>query len=141
MGCDIHGWVEVRPYRSGRDYWRSVVNINYWERNYLIYARLFGVRNSFGVIPIAASRGLPITSKYANEEPEPRDIDVQKWEGDGHSHSWILFTEFEDDLQEIIKPYKHYNNYDKWWRLYQIMSLLAEQYGKDNVRIVVWFDN
>jgi len=146
MGCDIHGWVEIRPYEWNKDYWKSMINISYLERNYLIFARIFGVRNHFEdleITPIAANRGLPSTDKYDDDENnnEPRNLDRKECGVDGHSESWISLKEFYLHLDEIFEPYNVYATFSKWWALYQMMRILGDLYGLDNVRLVVWFDN
>jgi hypothetical protein len=145
MGCDIHGWVEVNKYPMiGSEYWYSLVNVDHWERNYLVFARMFNVRNDFEdykITSIAGDRGLPKTSDYAEEEPTPRDLDAKYWEGDGHSYSWISLEEIRDSLSRITEKRGGYSDFSVWLKLFQIMEVLASMYGVKNVRLVVWFDN
>lgn len=95
MGCDIHLRVQVQGKRS--EAWRNVLdatrlgpdwtyNSDYTRspasaRNYLLFARLAGVRNdNRGVTPLFADRGAP--------EGEPL------WDEDWcHSHTWATLAE------------------------------------------------
>ncbi len=192
MGCDIHGWVEIKPMET-LNYWRSVLNVGALVvRNYDIFGSLFGVRNHVGFEPIAADRGLPEkVSELCQKESD-------RWGVDGHSHTWISaielwgidwneestkvddrihvykltpegeretpdeFTKFLwgselDDYQEELAKHGQVQIdnmlyiYEKvcrrdaigkdWKLLLDFIKKLAEAYGSDNVRMVVWFDN
>ena len=57
MGTDILGFLEYQqPHNRGYDCWASKIAL---PRDYLWFALLAGVRNSFGVTPDVAPRGLP----------------------------------------------------------------------------------
>lgn len=88
MGCDIHGYVEVRKYDFGT--WYDCVNIkSIVGRNYDMFALLFGVRNDAAFIPIAPDRGMPaLVSDQVKK-------DVEEWGEDGHSLSWITWKEIQ----------------------------------------------
>lgn len=59
MGTDIHGWIETRDIDDEK--WIAVTPLFFplANRNYGIFANLFGVRNGGGLKPVAAERGLP----------------------------------------------------------------------------------
>lgn len=59
MGTDIHGWIETRDIDDEK--WIAVTPLFFplANRNYGIFANLFGVRNGEGFRPIAPERGLP----------------------------------------------------------------------------------
>lgn len=131
MGCDIHGWVEVRPYKNvAPEDWESVVNIsNIIGRNYDMFGLLFGVRNYCNYEPIADSRGMPKYGKHQKKEDDEDDRpytlkESDSWNGDAHSHTFITWSEIEkidwdkesDDLDERIHLYmKGKDGKEKEW--------------------------
>lgn len=145
MGCDIHGWVEARPFATSKisDDWYSYINAeNVLGRNYDMFAKLFGVRlevveqrSGQKVISIASQRGLPEYGKYQKDSPHVTIDDYREWEGDAHSVSWISYKELQKALLE--------NDFhdDRMKALFEMMTSLSKLYGEENVRLVVWFDN
>lgn len=146
MGCDIRGVVEINTRGRGdsdtdrEDWWCVLTNVMIWvERNYEMFARLFGVRDRHGIQPVAPDRGLP--DDRSDELEAELDWYRDRPPGDlfgtveFHSPSWItLATLQEIDLdEEIVTP--------GWERLFTVMELFAEEYGAENVRLVAWFDN
>lgn len=131
MGCDIHGFVEVKPFPdSDPTYWKGVIKIDEpIDRNYKMFSYLFGVRKKDDNSPkgIAEKRGLPIEG-YSTEVLS----ESGRWGTDGHSHTWIVF-------EELTPIYSALN--DDWKRLVSMMRYLKSRYGSGNCRIVVWFDN
>lgn len=117
MGCDIHAYVEVKSAEGWTHHdWRKPYQIGtyedgspeydydngYWEhplrigRNYDLFAILANVRNGHGFAgvetgtgfePISLPRGLP-----TDVTPEVMAAS-DGWNGDGHSHSWLLLSE------------------------------------------------
>lgn len=192
MGCDIHGWVEIRTHN-----WYAMVNIEGCTgRSYDTYGCLFGVRNSANFEPVAKRRGLPDDLSIKARR------DYQSAESDHHSMSYLTYEEIQDidwsesaqdsdgrvavvdeDGETQIKAgyiagvhdglseeqLARAQNGDRipltdtdgearyathktltrdeavsgaWqWLLGDQMDLLADQYGAENVRLVVWFDN
>ena len=188
MGCDIHGWVEVKLL----DTWYPVIDISLFvHRNYDMFGCLFGVRNYCKFKPIAANRGIP------DDVSELVKKEIRSWDIDGHSHTWITYREIKninwdeegDEIDERVHQYKRLKDgslkyigkclwssrlddpeiqkqlrekgecevdgiiyrYEKvkrkdalsrdWEFLFKCMEYLAECYGEENVRLVVWFDN
>lgn len=115
MGCDIHFYVE----RVEDGAWASAdrwtpdgdseaneppVTLDYkdsfyHDRNYDLFAILAGVRNGRGFagcdtgdgfVPISEPRGLP-----EDLSPQVR-AEAERWDGDGHSHSWLTVQELLD---------------------------------------------
>lgn len=187
MGCDIHGWIEVRQFEFDPKYWTTAVNAGMLlDRNYDMFGCLFGVRNYTNFKPIANNRGVPDdVSKKVRKE-------IDDWAGDGHSHSYITYEEmkrinWEEEAEDYDGRIHEYNldgrmvskfewcsslteedlktlakekvlKKDKWifklekerrkdarggrWDLIEkLMSVLADAFGDENVRLVVWFDN
>lgn len=112
MGCDIHMFTEAlktvdkKPTWVNVDNWR--VNPFYKEgnedgerpydiselhggRNYTLFSILAGVRDySDKTKPVADPRGFP-------EDASPQTTnEYQRWEGDGHTHSWLTLQELMD---------------------------------------------
>ncbi len=101
MGCDIHATIERRVYldedRTEHPDWENAGD-PLIGRNYELFAVLAGVRNSYGIKPIAEPRGVPDDASTI--------VDAWKdyWKGDGHNHSWLSLKElkeFEYSKQEI----------------------------------------
>lgn len=116
MGCDIHSYAEVRNKQTGKweivgdvfknpyynpdretsEFNKEMTNEPVYARNYDLFAILADVRNGRGFAgtktgegfsPISEPKGLPDdASDYVNEEAE-------RWEGDGHSHSFFNVAE------------------------------------------------
>ena len=166
MGCDIHGWVEValpkhiihvlnrvlnhfelekvalpRYLKDNDKYrlWVPVLQIDYVVgRNYCMFGNLFGVRNYKLFEPIAAGRGIPddVSDLVRN--------DYEGWGPDAHSESFITYKEVKSiDWNEKgkvgVKRKKCLT--EDWKMVFKVMKFLAREYGDDNVRLVVWFDN
>ena len=89
MGCDIHGYLELR--RSSREdaYWWTVCSIPD-DRTYDLFGILAGVRNYVHAIPISKPKGLPVKPSFTAKE------DIERWDADGHSHSWLTWNEIKE---------------------------------------------
>lgn len=161
MGADIYGWVEIRPPDS--EQWDAAIRIHdIVYRQYGMFASLFGVRNDGNGATevgrfraIAPGRGAPPgSSGYYAEELDGS--------GGGVGETWVLWSELAAiDWDEEGKHYiavepphsvsvvpgperRHerrgdYRN-NGWATLFTLMRVLAEQFGADNVRLAVWFD-
>jgi len=89
MGTGIHGWVE-RKYFTNPDSWRRVLDISaIVERDYPLFARLFGVNNSLNFPSVAPNRGLP------NDVDERIKDEYDAIQPDYHSPSYITWEEIE----------------------------------------------
>jgi hypothetical protein len=139
MGCDIHGYVEVRIDESFN--WDFVMRDPDREdtRWYALFGELFGVRipDNFVVNPKFADRGLP--DKLSDDVKEYYNF----WKEDAHSESWVSWQELKSYLESTHDgDYQHGAWYSEWYAvLFDCMEIHAKQYGAENVRWVVWFDN
>lgn len=104
MGCDIHIFAEVKT--EGK--WTKVGNIfkgwregelidePYCGRNYDLFAILADVRNGRGFAGVVTGSGFnPICEPKGipdDVSPEIKE-DSDRWNGDGHSHSWLTIQE------------------------------------------------
>ncbi|MCK4827413.1 hypothetical protein KA005_67400 [bacterium] len=169
MGCDIHGFLEVRN-RDG--IWKVKDKIP-GDRNYDWFGVLAGVRNYVNTIPIAESRGVPIDASIKARKR------IDSWDMDGHSHSWLTLKDFsEHDWESVsidgrmstidrktgkevgkasynarwgsepdLYKYEHLPRVardlmsDSWRKFLDKMEIIATKRGLENVRIVFWFDN
>jgi hypothetical protein len=161
VGNDIWGWVEIRP--PEHEGWTAAITTqDIVYRQYGMFASLFGVENTGAAArevgrfqAIAAGRGAP--PRASHRYVEERDaIGVVVGE------TWVVWTELADidwDEQgeyyiDVGPPYvvhgepglgrrrerrADYLN-GGWATLVKLMAVLAEQFGADNVRLSVWFD-
>jgi hypothetical protein len=145
VGCDIHAYVEVQDGQGWQKVGAIFDNPDYrpesplsdWNtprtehpirwRDYTLFAIFADVRNRAGIVPIAKPRGLPL-----DVSPEVRSA-AQKFDDDGHSHSWLLLSEilgWEDAFRDWVD--------DEWGAAIRTMETLG---AADRVRMVFWFDN
>lgn len=168
MGCDIHGWVEIKRGKS----WQSVHEVPN-DRSYDMFGILADVRNYIDLKPIAHPRGLDVEdlSFWAK-------MDYDKWSSDAHSASWLNWSDIENydwdqksidgrvsivnketgeeklkaslinpDLLKDDEEFRHIERIAKeivplkWQGLFKEMEFYATELGEENVRIVFWFDN
>ena len=99
----------------------------YWSRNYYLFSILADVRS--GVEPICEPKGIPkdASSGYLHM--------VDRWEGDGHSHSYFTLEELLDvDWSQYNKEY-----------IEDFLKVVDELKSSDpdtkKVRICFFFDN
>jgi hypothetical protein len=119
MGCDIHMWAEIKKPQTNKwekagevfenKYYNPEFPISkfnqpktehpYDSRNYDLFAILANVKNGYGFartdtgdgfVPISFPKGIPqdATLDYISF--------VDKWRGDGHSHSYFTIDEILD---------------------------------------------
>ena len=119
MGADIHLFTEIKKSINSEDKWVNVDNWRYnpyyqegnnnWERmlsvesiysgrNYELFGILAGVRNRNNDM-IDDPRGLP------EDVSEVTKKESDRWDGDGHSHSWLTLRELKEDqgLHPVVK--------------------------------------
>ena len=145
MGVLIHGSVEIRNTcldkdRDGKDWW-AVINAGILlDQSYAMYGSLFGIRNTTTFVPAAPSRGLP---EDISEEVKGDAV------GEGfHSYTWITWEELQAiDWDEVGLIYgaeqilRRDALGESGSLLLELMKPLADRYGGQCVRLVVWFDN
>ena len=118
MGCDIHVFIEHRRspiewasddvWENNKDGWSIAFGTEiYSNRNYELFAALANVRNRLPrdekprYMPKSSDGGEPI---FVITQPKgiPHDCclkvqrELERWEGDGHSHSWYTLQELLD---------------------------------------------
>lgn len=84
MGCDIHFHSEIKI----KGIWHHHAERRL-KRNYRVFAKLAGVRNDFGTVPISEPKGWPEDSTLMS------NMDKDKYGSDGHSHSWLSAKEIQ----------------------------------------------
>lgn len=161
MGADIWGWVETR--KPGSEQWDAAFEIHdIVYRQYGMFASLFGLRNGDETVSatgrfraIAAGRGAAPDASAAYLE----DLDSY---GGGVGETWVLWSELaEVDWDEEGEYYigdepPHFVYSEPgpgrrrerrgdylnggWVDLWQGMASFAEQFGAENVRLAIYFD-
>jgi hypothetical protein len=141
MGTDIHGWVEIKTFRPAQ--WHEIMRLELLiGRNYRVFAFLFDVRNIDNhnkpiYTPIASLRGIPIDVSAIVKREATRNKDYQ-----ARAHSWITWAEIRRiNWRALAKMKPGVVPGSDWQMLFKIMEALAERYGDEHVRLVVWFDS
>jgi hypothetical protein len=93
MGCDIHGYVERRHKEGDWKRWILSGEVE-GNRNYVFFGLLNGVREDLRMFE---DRGFP------KDASDALDSIKDRWDGDGHSHSWISKHEVERALASESK--------------------------------------
>ena len=122
MGCDIHGWVEVK--HNGK--WIAISNRFGDLRNYERFAMLASVRGISNRRPLGIPKDLSETAKYS----------IESLGDDGHSHSYMPIKEAADIfLATTTAPTEYEEKYP--------VSAFFEVDPDDEreFRLVFWFDN
>jgi hypothetical protein len=142
MGCDIHATIEYDFYSQIKNklddqqepWWFGFARDVQIQRNYSLFTILAGVRDydreGYTRPIIAAPRGIPKDASFEYAE------EVDEWEGDGHSHSYVTARELAEWKPEEGTTYT-YADEDWYW----VVKYLGEKYGQDNVRLCFFFDN
>ena len=135
MGCNIHGYIEVKQY-EGSDYWEAVHDLPY-TRNYPFYAAIAGVRNYSKITPISKPKGLPYDVTTSSR------VESEKMGSDGHSHSFLTYNELSeyDWMQSIEDTLLIDCIHINFKSLIKEMGYFVSHYGDTRVRMVFWFDN
>lgn len=177
MGCDIHAYAETRqPDGSWQkvgevfpldewaaEYYKKTHNDEFFDvRHYGVFGFLADVRNYSAVPPLREPKGLPSDLSDAVQRA------VERWYGDGHSHSWFSLRELlAVDYDQTVWDRRYTretgpNSYDggataephqtdlgqqeplrdflgaHFMRHLDVLKTLG---APDDVRIVFWFDN
>lgn len=136
MGCDIHGWVEVKY--KGK--WYAYDKISS-DRSYTLFGFIAGVRDE-AVKPVSLPKGIPVDASIIVKK-EVLSLGV-----DGHSHTWLSMGE----MQEVYNRFKANLEKGKDKKLdfllgWHLGSLVGQLYLYgfndycEEVRMVIWFDN
>lgn len=135
MGVDCYGWVEVHDPSSREvvrfpQWWSGVIRINdIVDRNYRVYGYFFDIRNPFDT-SLAGRRGAPpmMSQEALVDAGDPTDL---------AGASWVLWSEIEASDWRTRPELEALG----WGLLFMLMANLAEFYGGDRVRLVIWFDH
>jgi hypothetical protein len=135
MGTDMDGWVEygVSGPSPQTTEWFPVISLSCLpSRDYDLFARLFGVRNRAGISPIAANRGIPPDVSFTVQKAL-RQIADAPYRDECYGYTWISWN-------KIVALHCAEGARDEEWKLlFEMMALLARNYGNEYVRMVVWF--
>lgn len=112
MGCDIHGWLEVKD--NGK--WVAISELEDRERDYGRFAKLAGVRGEGEREPLGIPPDISDTARFH----------INKWGIDGHSHSYLK----TDEVVEIFE--------ESFYKVFGFDEECVEGY---ETRLVFWFDN
>ncbi len=145
MGCDIHLHTEVKINGVWHHY--GCPNM---DRNYSVFAKMADVRNGRDITPISQPRGIPDDATTLTK------YDRERWDGDGHSHSWlgaaeiaVLFDFINTELNLADRRFKTVG----WWCEENFGYLFGNTWGGftrypderpeglEDIRFVFWFDN
>lgn len=140
MGLDIYGWVETWN-ADRQEIWQAVVNVYpLLARENEVFVYVFGItpagnRVDSELAPLAAARGIP-----PDASPEAREWDPVEEPHSGYKgHTWTLWSELEPT------PWGHGTFPSgeplpsNWRTLFDVMARLAQEYGTEHVRLIVWF--
>jgi len=144
--CDGIGVRKVKRAKSNEDY--NEHPHPYTGQNYRLFSILAGVRRyDDDVEPVYPPRGIPEDAcRYIKEA-------WKEEEGDGHTPSYLNVHEIEqafvvrhgllveEHVQEEAKKDREWCKDFLDGTLKKLLLPIAEQIGKENVRIVFWFDN
>jgi hypothetical protein len=167
MGTGIHVYVEVRYYRFDDLNWEKGVwtSVDKWtqnpyyylypenkepewqvdiedsrfcEKNYFLFSILANVRNLEGIVPLSMPRGIP--ENVSGEIKRVSDSEGT----DAHSHSWLTLKELLNfNWNQVFtfdgKEYSYSQCAENF--LTEFIPELQRLGDKDDVRIVLWFDN
>jgi len=146
MGCDIHGFIEVK--HKGK--WECYDKIPLRTRNYDLFSLIAGIRGNEK--PISEPKGIP------EDVSEIVKAEFKSWEEDAHTPTWLSSKESNEVYKKFDKIVKRdLKNQGKEekdaWLVYGIDSFVyqLDTYGSyflkenlvkyEDVRIVIWFDN
>lgn len=143
MGCDIHLYIEVKTKNGWELYSRPNV-----ERNYLLFAKMVGVRNCDDTEPIQIPRGIPSDASYVVKKEKEQDGTNAHDSSYFNSNEIMILTQWLKDEKPFFGDYKA--NDLEWGILNCYLSgnsFDIKRYPEDtpcwikDVRFVFWFDN
>ena len=127
MGCDIHGWIEIKV----GDKYIAVKELADRNRNYARFAALAGVRDR-GDNGQVKPNGLPVdisdTAKY----------DAEQLGIDGHSHSYMPLS---DAAQIFLATSFSPNGYETSYPESGFFDVGEDDGDYCKYRLVFWFDS
>jgi len=142
MGCDIHMVIERK--RAKDTTWTGVVSTDHLrfddrpppsERNYAFFSRIADVRTYGDDVKTEQPKGVPEdASDLARQE-------IERWDCDGHSHSWMPLREFCLAYYEVCPPEDERDLRYPEARLFGIYPGDGDSRAGEQWRVVFWFDN
>lgn len=169
MGCDIHGFIQVRDRPDGM--WGTYAADPSIRRDYTLFLIMAGIRShrwteSLPRCMFSPPRGLPedvaeqlaaeLKDQVAGSRPSWDMQLLMRWEGDGHSYSWLSYEELVETAGTYLRykatrhlmskgenPSDHLNP-TVWLNtdLEAVLSYMAVYVSRGKqARIVFWFDN
>ena len=166
---DIHGWVEVAL--NSPDVWAAVISIDVLvERNQSLWGWLFQSDGVFASVAPGRGLPADVSGRIAQEVDilqaladerqmhsftwaSWREIEAIDWDApplQGARATANVLIGQTPEPQEVqpqivrreLKTRRDTLEYAPGWRLlFDLMRRVAEQYGSDRVRLVVWFEN
>lgn len=134
MGCDIHGWVEKKVGQK----WVAIKELEDRDRNHLRFAKLAGVRTYTG-----DGYGFPEPKGVPTDASDTTRYHIEKWDSDGHSHSWMHLDEALRIFKETQSK-EHYSEYSAFGidlGNNERCKCCGQFLPKAEYRLVFWFDN
>jgi hypothetical protein len=130
MGCNSHLTIEIKQRWESDKSW-SVWALDLPEsRDYNLYTSMAGVRAADDEVPLIEPRGIPADAATGTA------YWIKRAGVDGHSHSWLSPEEFHAAVVHAKA-----GDTKEWSSLDEILITLEKTYGKNNVRLVFFFDN
>ena len=152
MGCDIHIYTEYR--NPGELTWQSAdttsveeegtkdeyINVSHTidtGRNYGLFGLIAGVR-------IEYEQSLACKYSWPEDTTETSMYQKDRWDGDGHSHSWFTLDEIKTHLLHLALTQHDIPDWvtNSYTELKDNMEALKPSGASDHdVRILFLFDN
>ena len=136
MGCDIHAYVEEKIDNE----WHMVSKVmgSGNDRDYEFFTHLCGVRSnspSDGPDPKGLPDGVSVVVRKFSE----------RWDCDGHSHSYETAKEFVDKklvIQRLRNDEDKTNGVSYDWHSWKILEYeIHDNENIEDFRVIFWFDN
>jgi hypothetical protein len=142
MGLQLHGWVELQNLFYGSQ-WEGAIKVDSLSIGRIneLFIHVFGIRPSGARVenelgPLAAARGIPSDASPEVRECYPDDCFVgYPWIG----QTWVLWSELEQTPWGQGTYPSGESLPTNWRTLFDLMALLAKEFGANHVRLVAWF--
>lgn len=133
MGCNSHLTIEVRGrWKHAPADWETWALDIPEGRHYRLYEAMAGVRGE-EKNAVVKPRGIPTDADRGTK------YWIQRSDGDGHTHSWLYPDEFRKAMVKANESGD--GNGDEWEAVAATLDVLEKIYGKNNARLVFFFDN
>ena len=131
MSRNMDGFIEVKL--AEQWYMQLMTDRMIVGGNTYAWQRLFGIDGDVNATAIAVARGIPLDASYTVAQKYRSLFDDPNLTDDYFGASWVLHAELQPFAEEIMCFHQG------WQTLYRIMDALADLFGNQNVRLVVWF--